>query len=112
MERPLLSVVIPTWNRAQLVCEAIESALGQGDGVEIIVVDDCSTDDTADLTKRFASGINFLRLPRRGGVGAARNASARLARGKLLAFLDSDDLWLPSKLDAELACLSAFRTLK
>jgi glycosyltransferase involved in cell wall biosynthesis len=104
MKSPLLSVVIPTWNRARLVCEAIESALVQQAGrVEVIVVDDNSTDNTAgELTRRFGSRIRLLRMPRRIGIGAARNIGVGQARGELLAFLDSDDLWLPSKLDAEL----------
>lgn len=110
MTRPLLSVVIPTWNRARLVFEAVESALSQRIGqVEVIVVDDGSTDDTANiLTRNFGSRIHLLRLPSRRGVSAARNAGARLASGELLAFLDSDDLWLPGKLDAELRVLEQF----
>lgn len=110
MTTPLLSVVIPTWNRARLVCEAVESALSQRVGrVEVIVVDDGSTDDTANmLTRNFGSRIHLLRLPSRRGVGAARNAGVRLASGELLAFLDSDDLWLPGKLDAELRVLEQF----
>ena len=107
---PLLSVVIPTWNRARLVCEAVESALSQRNGqVEVIVVDDGSTDDTAKtLTRNFGSRIHLLRQPSRRGVGAARNAGIRLANGELVAFLDSDDLWLPGKLDAELRLLEQF----
>jgi glycosyltransferase involved in cell wall biosynthesis len=107
---PLLSVVIPTWNRARLVCEAVESALGQKEGrVEVIVVDDGSTDGTADaLARGFGSRIRVLRLPARRGVGAARNAGVRLATGELLAFLDSDDLWRPGKLDAELRAFECF----
>ena len=107
---PLLSVVIPTWNRARLVCEAVESALSQRNGqVEVIVVDDGSTDDTANiLTRNFGSRIHLLRQPSRRGVGAARNAGIRLANGELVAFLDSDDLWLPGKLDAELRLLEQF----
>ena len=107
---PLLSVVIPTWNRARLVCEAVESALSQRNGqVEVIVVDDGSTDDTANiLTRNFGNRIHLLRLPSRRGVGAARNAGIRLANGELVAFLDSDDLWLPGKLDAELRLLEQF----
>ena len=110
MTTPLLSVVIPTWNRARLVCEAVESALSQRVGkVEVIVVDDGSTDDTANLlTRKFGSRICLLRLPTRGGVSAARNAGVPLASGDLLAFLDSDDLWLPGKLDAELRVLEQF----
>jgi glycosyltransferase involved in cell wall biosynthesis len=92
------------------VCEAVESALSQSDGqVEVIVVDDGSTDDTADtLARRFGSRIRLLRTARRLGAGAARNAGARQARGELLAFLDSDDIWLPGKLDAELGVLERF----
>jgi glycosyltransferase involved in cell wall biosynthesis len=108
--RPLLSVVIPTRNRAYLVGEAIESALCQKVGrVEVIVVDDASTDDTADvLARSFGSGIRALRMPHRCGVGAARNAGIRLASGELVAFLDDDDLWLPGKLDAELRVFELF----
>ena len=110
MTAPILSVVIPTWNRARLVGEAIESALIQRDGaVEVIVVDDASTDDTADaLAGRFGSRIRLLRMPERRGPGAARNAGVRVATGELLAFLDSDDLWLPGKLDAELRMFERF----
>lgn len=110
MPPPILSVVIPTWNRAHLVCEAIESALNQRVGqVEVIVVDDCSTDDTAELVgRRFGSYIHLLRLARRRGAGAARNAGIRLATGKLIAFLDSDDVWLPGKLAAELSVWERF----
>jgi glycosyltransferase involved in cell wall biosynthesis len=108
--RPILSVVIPTWNRARLVCEAIESALSQRRGqVEVIVVDDGSTDGTAELLKeRFRDQIKLLRQPRRGGAGAARNAGVSQATGDFLAFLDSDDLWLPEKLDTELSVFDQF----
>jgi len=104
VERPLLSVVIPTWNRSRLVCEAVESALVQRPGaVEVIVVDDGSTDDTCGvLAERFGPKVKLVRLARRGGSRAARNAGTSLATGELLAFLDSDDIWLPGKLDSEL----------
>jgi len=108
--RPLLSVVIPTRNRAHLVCDAIESAFAQRpEQVEVIVVDDGSTDDTAELLRRaYGPRIHLLSLPERSGAGAARNAGVRLATGELLAFLDDDDLWLPGKLDAELRVLEQF----
>lgn len=110
LTRPLLSVVIPTRNRARMVGEAVESALCQQNGeVEVIVVDDGSTDDTANvLARNFASRIHVLRLPHRRGAGAARNAGVRLASGELLAFLDDDDLWLAGKLDAELRVFERF----
>ncbi len=114
MTLPLLSVVIPTRNRAHLVCEAIESALNQRHGqVEVIVVDDGSTDNTADvLAERFGSRIQFLRNEERRGAGASRNMGIRVARGHLVAFLDDDDLWLPGKLDAEVSALEQFPDAK
>ena len=110
MKNPPLSVVIPTWNRAQLVREAIGSALVQREGeVEVIVVDDASTDATAELLEReFGDRIRVLRLDHRRGPGGARNAGARLARGEFVAFLDSDDVWLRGKLDAELDVFARF----
>lgn len=110
MKTPLLSVVIPSWNRAQLVRDAIFSALVQREGeIEVIVVDDASTDSTAELLEReFGSGIRLLRLEHRRGPGGARNAGARVARGELVTFLDSDDLWLRGKLNAELEVFARF----
>jgi glycosyltransferase involved in cell wall biosynthesis len=108
--RTLLSVVIPTWNRAHIVCEAIESALAQRAGaVEVIVVDDGSTDETVDLLKAtFGSRIRLVSLADRRGPGAARNAGALLAQGEFVGFLDSDDVWLPGKLEAELRLFAEF----
>jgi glycosyltransferase involved in cell wall biosynthesis len=105
-----LSVVIPTWNRAGLVVEAVESALGQeGGDLEVIVVDDGSTDGTAEIIEqRFGKAVKLLRMATRSGVGAARNEGVSQATGDLLAFLDSDDLWLPGKLKAELDILERF----
>lgn len=110
MTNALLSVVIPTWNRAHLVCEAIESALGQRpEEVEVIVVDDASTDSTVDLLEQtYGSRLRVLRLSRRSGPGAARNTGALVASGEFVAFLDSDDVFLPGKLDAELRVLAQF----
>jgi glycosyltransferase involved in cell wall biosynthesis len=107
---PLLSVVIPTWNRAALVCEAIDSALVQRPGaVQVIVVDDASSDGTPEVVAaRFGATVQVIRLAERGGPGAARNAGMAVATGELLAFLDSDDVWLPGKLDAELRMLGRF----
>ena len=105
-----LSVVIPTWNRAHLVCEAIDSALNQRPGdVEVIVVDDASNDDTTEvLTRIYGDRIRLLRLNQRLGAGAARNAGVALARAEFVGFLDSDDVWLPGKLDAELHVFEQF----
>ncbi len=100
--------MIPTWNRAQLVGDAIRSVLAQG-AVEVIVVDDASTDATVETVEReFGDCIRLLRLEHRRGPGAARNAGARLARGEFVAFLDSDDVWLPGKFAAELEVFARF----
>ena len=110
MKNPLLSVVIPTWNRAQLVCDAVNSALVQRAGeVEVIVVDDASTDATvARLEAEFVTRIRVLRLEHRRGPGGARNAGVQFARGEFVAFLDSDDVWLPGKFDADLRVFAQF----
>lgn len=97
---PLVSVVIPTYNRAHCINAAIDSVLAQTLGdVEIIVVDDCSTDDTAARVAAIEDArVLYVAQPSNKGGAAARNAGIRLARGEFVAFLDSDDLWLPEKL--------------
>ena len=110
MKTPLLSVVIPTWNRSHVVCDAVNSAFAQRPGeVEVIVVDDASTDGTVSLLEReYGSRIQLLRLDQQRGPGGARNAGACLARGEFVSFLDSDDVWLRGKLDTELEALRRF----
>ena len=101
-----VTVVIPTRDRAQLVARAIESVLAQTRGAEeVIVVDDGSTDATEEVVRGF-SGVRYERTPPR-GVSAARNHGIRLASGDWLAFLDSDDEWLPEKLGKQLEALAA-----
>jgi glycosyltransferase involved in cell wall biosynthesis len=100
---PLVSVIIPTLNRRALVCEAVASVLAQRDAsAEVIVVDDGSTDDTQGALRVFGGRIRCVRQATR-GVSAARNRGVRLATGRWLAFLDSDDLWVPEKLARQLA---------
>jgi glycosyltransferase involved in cell wall biosynthesis len=95
---PLVSVVIPTYNRADLVSEALQSALQQTyPNIEIIVVDDGSTDNTCEILQKFGDAIIVLRQENT-GPAAARNRGIEAAHGELVAFLDSDDLWLPTKL--------------
>jgi len=98
MERDSVSVVIPTYNRRDWVREAIESVLVQSEPpFELIVVDDGSEDDTALAVRGFGERVRYERMARR-GVSAARNVGVRVSRGRWIAFLDSDDLWLPEKL--------------
>jgi glycosyltransferase involved in cell wall biosynthesis len=102
---PLVSVIIPTYNRAGLVAEAVASVEAQTfRDLEILVVDDGSTDNTPDVLA-LLEGVRVLRHPTRRGVAAARNLGAAAARGEWLAFLDSDDLWLPEKLARQMAYL-------
>jgi glycosyltransferase involved in cell wall biosynthesis len=99
----VFSAIIPTYNRADFVGRAIDSALAQhlpGD-VEVIVVDDESTDATPDVAASFGDRISYLRQANR-REGAARNAGAQRGMGTYFAFLDSDDYWLPGKLAADL----------
>jgi hypothetical protein len=102
-----VSVVIPTFNRAHLVRRAVDSALAQiTPGDEIIVVDDGSTDDTAMALAPYRGRIVYLRTPN-GGGGAARNVGIKHATRDLVAFLDSDDEWMPGKLELARSWLAA-----
>jgi glycosyltransferase involved in cell wall biosynthesis len=110
MSSPRVSVVIPTFNRAELCCLAVESVLRQTFAdLECIVVDDGSTDDTAAQLARFGDRIRILRQPNR-GMNPARNAGIAVARGEYLALLDSDDLWQPWKLELQVKLLEYFPT--
>lgn len=101
---PSVSVVIPTYNRAPLLGRSVRSVLAQSfEDFEVIVVDDGSTDETAAVVEACGDQrVRYVRLPRNVGAGAARNAGVRAARGRFLAFQDSDDEWLPSKLAKQL----------
>ena len=98
-----VSVIIPTFNRAHRVARAIASVLFQTTAdYEIIVVDDGSTDETSTALRRFQSHIRIITLPHQMGVSAARNAGVTSTASPFIAFLDSDDYWLPEKLSAQL----------
>ncbi len=95
-----VSVIIPCYGVAPLVHRALESALTQTqDDVEVIVVDDCSTDDLEQALEPYRSRITFLQHKTNQGVSAARNTGAINARGEILAFLDADDWWPPDFLE-------------
>jgi glycosyltransferase involved in cell wall biosynthesis len=101
-----ISVVIPTYNRATIVPRAIESALSQTRPAdEVIVVDDGSRDDTASTVARFGDRIRCIRQEN-GGVSKARNAGVLAATGDWIAFLDSDDVWIPRKLETQVRQLA------
>lgn len=101
MTKPTISVVIPAFNTALYVGEAIQSVLDQTlTPSEIIVVDDGSKDDTADIAESFGDPVRVYRQPHR-GISGTRNFGVGQAQGDLLAFLDSDDLWAPEKLEKQ-----------
>ncbi len=101
-----ISVVIPTHNRAELLPRALDSVLAQSlPALEIILVDDGSDDNTAELVRDRYPGVHYLQQENR-GVSAARNLGIGLARGEWIALLDSDDAWLPGKLAAQQQALT------
>jgi hypothetical protein len=106
-QQPLVSVVIPTFNSAGTIVRAIESAVGQTyERLEIIVVDDCSTDETASIVEKYApQGVRLVKLNGHLGASGARNAGIAEAKGELIAFLDSDDEWLSSKIEKQVALI-------
>ncbi len=107
-EEPLVAVVIPAYNREKCVGEAIESVLAQKTDFpyEIIVVDDGSTDRTAEVARSYGHPVRVICKPN-GGPGSARNAGVLAARAPLIAFLDSDDLILPGRLARQAEYLQA-----
>lgn len=96
--KPRVSIVIPTYNRADMVVECLESVFTQTyTDYEVIVVDDGSTDNTEEILKPYHARIKYIRHENKGNA-AARNSGLDIAKGELIAFLDSDDLWMPDKL--------------
>lgn len=102
---PKVSVIISTHNRANFICQAVECVLGQTfKDIEIIVVDDGSTDNTREALLKYASAILYIYQENKGRA-EARNAGVRLAKGEYIAFLDDDDIWLADKLAKQAAYL-------
>ncbi len=103
-----VSVVIPAFNREGCVGRALESVRAQGIGeLEVVLGDDASTDGTVEAAHRAFPGLQVVRLGSNSGAAAARNAAIEKSSGNFLAFLDSDDEWMPGKLAAQLDFLEA-----
>lgn len=100
----LVSIITPSYNTAGFIAETIESVLAQSyDNWELIIVDDCSTDNTDVIVDRFLSDprIRYIKNDRNSGAAVSRNRALREAKGKWIAFLDSDDLWMTDKLEKQ-----------
>lgn len=107
---PLISIIIPIYNRADIIGGAIESCLAQTyRPIEVVLVDDCSSDGLSEALLPY-QGDERIRLVKHAsnqGVSAARNSGVEAAKGHFVAFLDSDDLWRPTKLEAQMALIEA-----
>ena len=103
MNKPFFTVVIPTYNRAELLKEAIQSVFDQTfENFELIVIDDHSTDKTKDVVSSFHdSRIKYILNDHAKGGAGTRNAGIFRAKGEWIAFLDDDDIWLPKKLELQ-----------
>ena len=99
---PRVSVIMPSYNQADFICESIRSIFGQTYGDYEIVVVDSSTDGTGRALEPYMDRIRYFRQERL-GPGAARNLAIEESRGELVAFLDSDDIWLPGKLETQVS---------
>ena len=99
-----VSIVLPTYNRARLLRRAVQSILNQTyQNFEVIVVDDCSSDNTENVVKSFCDErIRYIRHERNRGAASARNTGIKTAKGEYVAFQDSDDEWLPGKLEKQM----------
>jgi glycosyltransferase involved in cell wall biosynthesis len=111
MRQPTVSVILPAYNSGPFIGHAIESVLQQSfDDLEVIVVDDGSTDGTGCRARAYGERVQYIRRPHL-GAGAARNYGAKMARGRWLAFLDADDFWYPHKLSDQIALIRQFERL-
>jgi GT2 family glycosyltransferase len=108
-DKPAVSIVMPTYNRAHLIAETVNSVIAQTfKNWELIVIDDGSTDNTSDVLLNLNDQrIQYLFFPHSGMLGKLRNIGIKLSKGQYIAFLDSDDLWAPDKLDSQISELEA-----
>jgi glycosyltransferase involved in cell wall biosynthesis len=103
---PTVSIIIPSYNRAALLAETVESARRAGSDLEVIIVDDASTDNTPEVCAKFAD-VRYLRLSRNRGLAEARNIGVLASSAEFVAFLDDDDLRLPGTIDRQVHLLQA-----
>lgn len=100
---PLVSVILPVYNMEKYVAESIHSVLDQTyNNIEIICINDGSTDNSLELLKTFGNKIIIVECAQNGGIGAARNAGIAVATGDFLALMDADDMWEPAKIETQI----------
>lgn len=106
----LVSIITPTWNCSRFICETIRSIQAQTyENWELIISDDCSTDDTNEVIEPYLlkdNRIKYICNEKNSGAAITRNNALRVAKGKWIAFLDSDDLWMPEKLEKQVAFMA------
>lgn len=104
----LVSVIMPSYNTGKFIAESINSVLSQTyNNLELIIVDDCSTDNTDEVVKSFDDKrIRYFKNEKNSGAAVSRNRALREAKGKWIAFLDSDDLWIEDKLEKQIKFMS------
>ncbi|MBR5270267.1 MAG: glycosyltransferase family 2 protein, partial [Anaerotignum sp.] len=113
MERPLVSVIMPAYNCAKYIEKAIDSALQQDVPLEVIVINDCSKDDLDRVMLRYEEEERVIYLHNHENLGASgtRNYGVTQAKGRFVAFLDSDDYWMPGKLKKQMAAMKRNRVI-
>lgn len=104
--KPAVSVVTPVYNAEEFIRETIDSVLNQTfENFEFLLIDDCSTDSSADIVKKYAEKderVKYIKLKENSGAAVARNTGLENAKGRYIAFIDSDDVWYPEKLEKQL----------
>jgi glycosyltransferase involved in cell wall biosynthesis len=109
---PKVSIIIPSHNRAKLIGRALESVFQQTyKDYEVVVVDDASTDNTQEILASYGDKIRHFRQPQKSGSAGARNRGLQEAQGEYIAFLDSDDFWVPEKLAEQVKVLDAHKNV-
>lgn len=104
-KKDLVSIIMPTYNCGKFIERTIDSIINQTyDNWELIIVDDCSSDNTEEVMKKYKNDkrVNYVKLEKNSGAAVARTESMKRANGNYMAFLDSDDLWYPEKLEKQL----------
>ena len=110
VQDPLVSVILPTYNRASIIQKSVEAVLNQTyRTLELIIIDDGSTDETKELISKITdSRVRYIQIDENKGVANARNEGIRSSLGEIIAFADSDDIWLPGKLVSQIKILKNF----